>query len=201
MISQQIRESPNRWTAKEFGYAGAEAELFLQFIGDPHNLNGGDAERHQVARGIDTGKAHDLFHDAGHGGDERIIGDGPFEILRHARPQGGKRSPIEFAIAGEGQLFDERKMCGNHVPGQVLFQMGAQRLGGKSLTLLRNDIGDEQVASITLEDNGGVRNLRMLGDCSLDLFEFNAVALYLDLEIFAPEKIDIPVRQVDDRPY
>ncbi|EYF04583.1 Hypothetical protein CAP_4403 [Chondromyces apiculatus DSM 436] len=103
----------------------------------------------------------------------------------------GQRVAIELAVGSEGQALQDHHRRGDHVLGQALAQVVAQRLRPRGAVREGDGVGHEPLpASVVLaSDDCGLRELGVRGQRGLDLAELDAEAPDLHLGVEAPEEL------------
>jgi non-ribosomal peptide synthetase component F len=130
----------------------------------------------------------------GEQGGKRLLGGRAWGACVGARSElrRGQCPSIDLAVGRERQRVEDDECGGHHVVGQSLGQIAAQ--GGRCWLRVvgRNDISDQlAVAGLVFAcDDGGLGDMRVLLECSLDFAGFDAKAADLDLLVDAAEELE-----------
>jgi len=112
----------------------------------------------------------------------------------------GQRFPVDLTVGGLRQIIQHHKRRGHHIIWQPRLQLLAQApqdsLGLE--TRLQGQVAHQARRPLlgSAHHDHRLGYPRAGGEFALDLAQLNAVAVQLDLEIHAPQKFNIPVRQV-----
>src|SRR5688572_29659774 len=109
-----------------------------------------------------------------------------------------KHTPVDLHVRRQRQRSERHERGWDHVVRQLLFQIIAQLLRRRRRPCFRNDVGHEAFLTrpILARDDHDLAYLRQTAQQSLNLAQLEAKTANLDLQIGAPERFDISVRQV-----